>query len=808
MRRKWIALWGICALLTGLVFAEEEEIKQFSGTVTGPDDNPVVGAQADLYLLSIDQPSMSYRIYPMGQSESDAEGHFSFSVNSEDVKAYTSSHAIFCCLVQKEGLSCGWATLMSDDQALDVQLTEPQKMIGFVYTADGKPVPEAEVRLVAVMLGGDGQQFMFGVEPVEAFATKTCEDGRFDFTNLPENATAEFLVRKPGMGTLCTLNTGMNPSEGLTYKAGQTDIRLTMQDGLTLAGKVVIQDGRQPAEGIPVVVIDSQMPVNLISKPQETAADGSFEFTDLASGNYQVSIQDDDWIAEPLSVPLGQDVTDVVLELVTGGTLEVKVVDSATEEPIAGAQVQLRSEEIGRYLAISADEKGIARKQLFAGTYQVGAYAQGYRFVNNTSTVAVENDKTATITVQLGGQSKIAGTVLGPDGKPFEGAVIRMIPDSGTQRDGVKSDEKGQFKIAWDPERVSWADGEFYLLAFSEEKNLAGAELIGPDIEEATVKLQEGVKLTGKVLNAESEPISNARVYLNFRGSRYGASFGRDIKTDDSGQYTFVALAPEYRYSVNVTQAEGYGTDSRDVELLSGTTPVEDIVLQVADRKVSGQVVDADGEGLANVRLHCHGDGQPNLNIQSDEEGKFVFENVCAGEIRISANYQKTGEYMYGNVETEGGAEDVRLVLTSQGSHRYVPKTPPSLVGKVLPELTDCGLTVPADANAILVFAWDMNQRPSRHFLKQLAAKADLLNENNVTVLLLNTAAVEKANLDAWLSESGIEYPCGIISDNAEEKTFSMGVKSLPWLILTDNEHNVIAEGFSVDELDEKVKDL
>jgi len=33
-------------------------------------------------------------------------------------------------------------------------------------------------------------------------------------------------------------------------------------------------------------------------------------------------------------------------------------------------------------------------------------------------------------------------------------------------------------------------------------------------------------------------------------------------------------------------------------------------------------------------------------------------------------------------------------------------------------------------------------------------------------------------------------------------------VKSLPWLILTDKEHIVIAEGFGLDELDEKIKEI
>jgi hypothetical protein len=33
-----------------------------------------------------------------------------------------------------------------------------------------------------------------------------------------------------------------------------------------------------------------------------------------------------------------------------------------------------------------------------------------------------------------------------------------------------------------------------------------------------------------------------------------------------------------------------------------------------------------------------------------------------------------------------------------------------------------------------------------------------------------------------------------------------LAVKSLPWLILTDKNHKVTAEGFSLTELDEKIK--
>jgi hypothetical protein len=229
----------------------------------------------------------------------------------------------------------------------------------------------------------------------------------------------------------------------------------------------------------------------------------------------------------------------------------------------------------------------------------------------------------------------------------------------------------------------------------------------------------------------------------------------------------------------------------------------------VADQKVTGQVVDIDGKGLADVQLHCYGQGQPNVNAKTDKDGTFVLEPVCAGELNISANYRVGRDYQYGHVQTEGGAEDVKVIVASQGgSQRFVPKKAASLVGKALPDLTACGVDVPEDANEILVFFWDMIQRPSRHFIKELNAKADLLKEKGVTIVLINVSIVEKEKLDTWLSENEIVYPSGTITENAEDVKFDMGIQGLPWLILTDAEHNVIAEGFSVKELEEKLKQI
>jgi len=47
-----------------------------------------------------------------------------------------------------------------------------------------------------------------------------------------------------------------------------------------------------------------------------------------------------------------------------------------------------------------------------------------------------------------------------------------------------------------------------------------------------------------------------------------------------------------------------------------------------------------------------------------------------------------------------------------------------------------------------------------------------------------------------------------MIEGDEEKIRFAWGVKALPWLILTDKQHIVQAEGFNINELDEKITAL
>jgi hypothetical protein len=114
----------------------------------------------------------------------------------------------------------------------------------------------------------------------------------------------------------------------------------------------------------------------------------------------------------------------------------------------------------------------------------------------------------------------------------------------------------------------------------------------------------------------------------------------------------------------------------------------------------------------------------------------------------------------------------------------------------------------------IIVCFFDMNQRPSRNCLRELNVKAQAgpersrreLKAKDKIIVAVHASKVERTELDKWIKENNISFPTGIITADEEQMIFNWGVKSLPWLILTDKEHIVRAEGFALSELDGKIK--
>ena len=142
---------------------------------------------------------------------------------------------------------------------------------------------------------------------------------------------------------------------------------------------------------------------------------------------------------------------------------------------------------------------------------------------------------------------------------------------------------------------------------------------------------------------------------------------------------------------------------------------------------------------------------------------------------------------------------------------RYDPASAPSLLGKPLPALADLQLEPPAGSLAnhpVLVCFFDLQERPSRNAISELLRQADELKTRGVDTLLVQSSAVDPAALRSFAATNQLNFPVGMISTDEAKTQFTWSVKARPWLILTDKDHLIRAEGFGVAELAEKLKSI
>ena len=144
------------------------------------------------------------------------------------------------------------------------------------------------------------------------------------------------------------------------------------------------------------------------------------------------------------------------------------------------------------------------------------------------------------------------------------------------------------------------------------------------------------------------------------------------------------------------------------------------------------------------------------------------------------------------------------------GRIQYVPKDWSIRVGvgRELPAFEGIDLDITAENTrdkALLLCFFNMNQRPSRNCLLQLSTRAQELRAKDVVVVAVQASKVDDSVLKDWVGKNNIPFAVGMVQGDEKKTRFTWGVRSLPWLILTDIGNVVRAEGFSLAELDEKL---
>jgi len=403
------------------------------------------------------------------------------------------------------------------------------------------------------------------------------------------------------------------------------------------------------------------------------------------------------------------------------------------------------------------------------------------------------------------GPRRITGLVRDGQGNPVSGALVSIPTGVATE---VTTDAQGAFALR--TMRVSGPREETaFLFVRHKERNLAAAIELDANAKALEIKLMPGTIASGRVVDSKGKGIPNAEIILRFWYSGTGHPSREATKVNAQGAYEIRAIPSGYRYSVTAS-AEGYGeqyVQFNTSEAVDDRIELERLALAVAEQTISGVVVDVEGRPVPGARVNAYGRGQPSRHTTTDEKGRFVIENMCKGRIQIQASIM-VPKRLHARDEVEGGTTDIKIVVTERDTRgRRIPKQPPSLKGKPLPDLSGIKVDLSPEqlkGKMVLVCLWDMNQRPSRNCIAQLARRAEQLQQKGVSIVAIQAAKVDEEVLSKWVKPKYIPFPIGTVQSDHEKTRSAWGVKSLPWLILTDRDHVVRDEGISLSELDEK----
>ena len=274
-----------------------------------------------------------------------------------------------------------------------------------------------------------------------------------------------------------------------------------------------------------------------------------------------------------------------------------------------------------------------------------------------------------------------------------------------------------------------------------------------------------------------------------------------------SGNYT-VWLDPEHGYNIAKADVRVVPNDLYLGKRLKNNESESLSIKNVLFRKIKGPWIpmEADSYSTSNRQdgptVHAtihHKITQIILNPNHEVLSSFVPEMENGTNVHLDSGAEYTWQ------------DGMKFVVDERdGNIRYVPKEWSILVGvgKPLPKLEGIKLKLSAQQTknrSILLCFFDMQQRPSRNCIRELAKRAEELKEKGVAVIAVQASKVDENELNEWVKKYNIPFPVGMVQGDEEKTRFAWGVRSLPWLILTDSKHIVHAEGFAPAELDEKI---
>ncbi len=795
---RWVL--AVVAFSTcGLGAAAEPQKTLVSGRVVDYLARPVDGAEVTVFERVHDFLTDRDVVRPEGEiAKTDANGRFALAAG-----VVPSYHTFV--VARKDGYALGWDLLTHVDNKAIV-LEKPVVLAGVVVDAAGRPIADAKVRAVpkSTYLRRLEQEPVLA--PESWLTIRTDDRGAFRFDQFGADVSADFWVEAPGRALIYQYTTHRLTACG--FEAGRTDIRLVLPKETPLHGCVIEAEDGRPVAGAHVLLHSQGTdPQTNPFLPESTTSgrEGQFAFKGVPSGQRYINISAPErtgLVDQRVALDVGADgnVEEVTVRLAHGGLIEMVAREGQTGQPIARLGVYfwktIQNERFTFYKDVVADANGVLHVAAPAGECQFSTGVEGYSPSSHRGTVLVTAGQTTKAEIVMDRDPRLTGIVLDTGGQPVSGALVN--------NGAASTDAGGQFEVRVPADSLA----EKWIIRHL-QRNLAAVVDIQHDGQPAQITLKPALIVAGRITDPKGAGIPAARMALHARIPQVSLPYGQEFLTDSQGRYEMTAVAPgqdgvEYRLSVN---ASGYGTRQfRPISIRGkpGTrVSLDPIILEPAEESISGVVVDAQGRPAGGLPIFAQGPNQPTRITATDSEGRFLVRRVCNGPVKIQAGSSNRREET-GSVQAEGGDQEVKIILGQEGFHlRYA-----SLKGKPLPDTGDLDLE-PASASRegkrILVCFFDLQQRPSRNAVVELARQTGPLTQRGIILVGVQAARMERTEIEKWMADNRVSFPVGMIRTDEEKTRRTWGVRSLPWLILADRTHAVVAEGFLPTELGQEI---
>jgi protocatechuate 3,4-dioxygenase beta subunit len=481
----------------------------------------------------------------------------------------------------------------------------------------------------------------------------------------------------------------------------------------TITGKVTGPDGK-PVAAATVRAIPmpkkTESPRRVRRAPDapkavvaKTDATGAFRLDGLATGPFALRIEAPGFAPTGANnIPAGAAVT---LRLKPGTTVVGRVLDLTTQKPIANATVTGLEKDAARFGTDAAHTVKTAEDGTFIladcapGIIIVEAIAKAKAKARLDQVVAKpvapgeeRNPDANTLYLQPGG--RIAGRVLGPDGKPLADAIVTASPSDGSLfamlREGngaQRTDVDGKF--AFD----GIAAGNKYTVRATKE-GLATKDdgpipvEAGTDRADLELKLESGALLAFRLATDEDVPVKSVEVQLQPQGGgrRRGMGLGRGdvdqdkIEPQGDGKFLIKALDPG-TFDLTLQPPDFADITKTGLKLKNGETTDLGTLRVKESKSISGRITDTSGRPIAGAtisglwldaqmrlsrearsgedgrfRLSGLGD-QPlrNMSVRAEGYANSTREGATPGDTAVDFTLEKTGSVV-GRVLSVGGA--------------------------------------------------------------------------------------------------------------------------------------------------------